>query len=228
MGADRVLPFDVQNAPGVTPGGEPGQVYIQGLGWVDAKSWTQDLLYDTEQLPAGATPAGQTYNYFRSTAFQLTGVRKTLLDTNIVVAQQLPSGWQAYVYGMGFRVHQRENVIGGGVFTTPADVQRVIGGGYGTFTTGNQKVEREGPLEAWPCPVGLTGPIMRTGAAATTWSAINNGVASLGATPPMDITINLSRELTFEGAVTFPYGINLDAICFLQLILFAYVAKPVR
>lgn len=226
MGAQ--FPMDVQSAPGVTPGPEPGQLWINGVGYVDAKSWTQDILFDTEQLPAGNTPAGTTYNFFRSTAFQLTGVRKSVLDTNIVVAQQLPSGWQMYVYGMGYRVAQRENVVGAGIFTSPADVQRILAGGFGQFMTGNQKIEREGPLETWPCPVGLTGPIMRTGAAATTWSSINNGVASMGAMPPMDITINLSRELTFEGSVTFPIGITLDAACFLQLILFGYVAKPVR
>lgn len=224
-------PFDMDPA-GIIETERAGEIVIPGVGTFDAKAWTQDLMWDTEEIGTVAVPpvvaAGEEYRFFRSTNFQITTVRKNRLDTNMVVEQQMPSGWKAWVYNMGFRVINMENAPGGGVFTTPEDVQRIMTGGVAQFITGNQKVEKEGPLEAFPCPIGMTGMIMRTGAAATTFSAVNNGIASLGATPNLDIAINLSRELTFEAVVRWPYGLQLDARCKLQMVLFCYVAKPVR
>lgn len=223
----QVLPMDVVNAGGIQSGGRPGVLNIPGIGMVDAKTWTEEVLYDTEIIATPA-PAGTIYNFFRSNIFTATGLPKNRLYNNMEVASQLPNMWNGYVYQIGVRVLNRENAVGGGIWTTANDIKRTLEGGYGEFVTGATKTERAGPLLTWACPIGLTGVHMRTNAGDTVFTALNNGVASLGATPPMDISINLSDEMTFNMPVTFFDGLILDVAVYLQVMLFLYIAKPVR
>lgn len=212
---------------GIMAGPQPGQIYVPGIGMVEVKDWTEGPIYDTEQLvtPVGA---GQTINFFRNLAFAPPLAAKDVRYTNMTTPSQLPSGWRAVVYGVGFRVLHNENVVGAGVFPTPEDVTRVLTEGVAQFITGNQKVEKEGPLTLFPCPFGISGPIEFAGPALHEVSALSNGTPALGAVPKMSIVIDLTNELTFGAEVTFPGGLILDANVFLQCILMAWISRPVR
>jgi len=212
----------------IVPGPRPGMLYIKSTGeYVDAKSWNEEPIYDSEVI---ATPfaAGNRVILFRNTNNFVTGVAKDLRYTNMVGQSQLPSGWFAQVNMMSIRVLQLETAAGSGLFTTPEDVQRILEEGVLTFETGNQKVEKEAPLYHWPCPIGPSGFGMRTGAAFTSFSAVNNGVPSFAATKELELPVVLSNELTFQATLTFPGGLTLDNNCIVQMILFTYMSKPLR
>lgn len=208
-------------------GPQPGTVWIEALQqWVDMKSWTQEPIYDTEII---VTPvaAGDEYIFFRNPAFP-AGIRKDLRHTNMVSQQQLPSGWIATIYMMDIKILFLETAVGSGLFTTPEDALRLFYQAVVRFETGNQKVEKEAPALFWPGPYGLTGNVERTGPGFTTFGTINNGVPSLGASVPLDLTIELSNELTFEGRIRFPGGLALDNNVLMQFTLHTYMSKPLR
>jgi len=208
-------------------GPQPGMVYIKALGqWVDMKSWTQEPIYDTELITTPVT-AGDEYTFFRDPAFP-TGVRKDLRHTNMVSQQQLPSGWYATIYLMSIKILFIETAAGSGLFTTPEDALRLYYQGVARFMTGNQKVEKEAPLVFWPSPLGLTGNIERTGPAFSSFGTVNNGVPSISATVPLELPIELSNELTFEGRIRFPGGLLLDNDTQIQFTLHTYMSKPLR
>ena len=208
-------------------GPQPGMVYIQAINqWVDMKTWTQEPIYDTEIITTPVT-AGDEYIFFRDPAFP-TGVRKDLRHTNMVSQQQLPSGWHATIYLMSVRIQFIETAAGSGLFSTPEDALRLYYQGVARFITGNQKIEKEAPLIFWPSPLGLTGNIERTGPGFSTFGTVNNGVPSLSATVPLDLPIELSNELTFEGRVRFPGGLTLDNDTQMQFTLHTYMSKPLR
>jgi len=190
------------------------------------KTWTQEPIYDTEVITTPVT-AGDEYIFFRDPAFP-TGVRKDLRHTNMVSQQQLPSGWNAIIYMMDIKVLSTETAVASGLFTTPEDALRLYYQAVARFETGNQKVEKEAPAIFWPGPYGLTGNIERTGPAVTTFGTVNSGVPSLGAVTPLELTIELSNELTFEGRVRFPGGLQLDNDTFMQFTLHTYMSKPLR
>jgi hypothetical protein len=194
--------------------------------YVDAVSWNEEPIYDSEQL---LTPvaAGARIVLFRNTNFP-AGVRKDLRYTNMVGQSQLPSGWYAQVNLMSIRVMQQETAAGSGLFTTAEDCQRIFEEGVLNFETGNQKVEKEAPLYMWPSPIGMAGVIENTGPAATRFSALNNGVPSFGAVKELELPIELSNELTFQATLTFPGGLTLDNNCMIQMTLFTYMSKPLR
>jgi len=210
---------------GIVPGPEAGQLWIPTIGWVDVKAWTQEPYYDTELI---TTPiaAGDEYIFFRNLSFP-TGVRKDDRFTNMTMSSQLPSGWQAIVYHISFRVLQMETAVAG-IFTTPEDVQRILSQGVARFIVADQKTEKRGPLEMWPCPFGMVGYVTRTGPAATTWSAVSNGLPSMASVPPNDIVINLVDELTFEARVVFRGAMNLDNDTYLQCLMLTWTSKQVR
>lgn len=210
---------------GVVPGPEAGQIYIPTVGWVQASSWSQYPIYDTEIITTPVA-AGDEYIFFRNLSFPV-GVRKDSRYTNMNNSSQLPSGWNAVVYRISFRVLMMETAVAG-VFTTAEDAQRLLTQGVAEFVIGNQKTEREGPLETWPCPYGMNASLTRTGPAATRWEAVNNGVPSLGSSPPSDIVINLLDELNFHAAVVFRGAMVLDANTMLQCLMDCWIAKPVR
>ena len=219
-------PSAAVDAP-IIQGPQPGMVYINAIDqWVDMKSWTQEPIYDTEIITTPIT-AGDEYTFFRNPAFP-TGVRKDERHTNMVGQQQLPSGWYATVYMMSIHILFLETAAGSGIFTTPEDAQRLYYEGVARFRTGAQKDDKEAPLLFWPSPLGLTGNIMRTGGAATSVGTINNGVPSLGAVVPLDLPIQLTNELTFEGRIRFPGGVTLDNDTQIQYVLHTYMSKPLR
>lgn len=209
------------------PGARPGWVFIKAINkWVDMKVWTQEPIYDTEVV---TTPiaAGDEYIFFRNPAFP-TGIRKDMRHTNMVSQQQLPSGWQATIYLMSIRIQFIETAANSGLFTTPEDAMRLFYQGVGRFRTGAQRDEKEAPLLFWPSPLGLTGVIERTGPAFSTFGAVNNGVPSLSATVPLELPIDLSEELTFEGRIRFPGGLILDNDTQIQFVLHTFMSKPLR
>ena len=222
----NAMPPEGVEAP-MIPGERPGWVYITAIKrWVDMRVWTQEPIYDTEVV---TTPiaAGDEYIFFRNAAFP-TGIRKDLRHTNMVSQQQLPSGWKATVYLMSVRIQFIETAAGSGLFTTPEDAMRLMYQGVARFRTGAQRDEKEAPLLFWPSPLGLTGAIERTGPAFSTFGAVNNGVPSLAATVPMELPIDLSEELTFEGRVRFPGGLLLDNDTQIQFVLHTFMSKPLR
>lgn len=225
---DPRMALPVPNEPGpggIIPGPKAGQIYIPSQGWVQADSWTQEEIYDTELIVTPVT-AGDEYVFFRNLTFPL-GARKDERFTSMTMPSQLPSGWHAVVFHVGFRVLSMETAAAG-VFTSPEDSQRILTQGVGSFIIGSQKTLKQAPLEMWPCPFGMNASIMRTGGAVTTWSAVNNGIPSIGATPPNDIVTNLYDELTFEARVVFRGAMLLDAQTFLQCVMRSWIAKPVR
>ena len=219
-------PMRDPDAP-IIQGPQPGMVYIRAINqWVDMKSWNQEPIYDTENVTTPIT-AGDEYTFFRDSAFP-TGVRKDLRHTNMVSQQQLPSGWFATIYMMSVHILFLETAAGSGIFTTPEDAQRLFYQGVARFRTGSQKDEKEAPLIFWPSPLGLTGNIERTGAGVTTFGTVNNGVPSLGAVVPLDLTIELTNELTFEARIRFPGAVTLDNDTMIQFVLHTYMSKPLR
>ena len=68
----------------------------------------------------------------------------------------------------------------------------------------------------------------RTGAAASTFGTVNNGVPSIAAVVPLELPIELSNELTFEGRIRFPGGLTLDLDTQIQFTLHTYMSKPLR
>lgn len=211
----------------IIPGPQPGMVFIRALGkYVDMRTWNQEPIYDSEVITSPIT-AGDEYTFFRDPAFP-TGVRKDLRHTNMVGQQQLPSGWYATIYMLSIHVLFLETAAGSGIFTTPEDAQRLFYQGVASFETGAQKVEKQAPLIFWPSPLGLTGNVERTGAGVTSFGTVNNGVPSLGAVVPLDLTIELSNELTFLGRIRFPGAVTLDNDTMLQFVLHTYMSKPLR
>lgn len=208
-------------------GSQPGTVYIKALGqWVDMKTWSQEPIYDTEIV---VTPisAGDEYIFFRNPTFP-TGARKDARHTNMIAQQQLPSGWYATVYMMSIHILFLETAAGSGIFTTAEDAERLYYQGVARFRTGAQKVEKEAPLIFWPSPLGLTGNIERTGPGLSTVGTLNNGVPSLGAVVPLELPIELTNELTFEGRIQFPGAVTLDNDVQIQFVLHTYMSKPLR
>lgn len=218
------LPIPGAGAGGISPGPMPGQIYVPGAGLVEVKDWTQEPVYDTELL---VTPiaAGTTYTFFRN--LNIAAVPKDARYTNMVTTQQLPSGWRAIVHGVHFKVLPME-VAGAGIPTTPEDMQRITYQGVVEFVTGNSKIERQGPMDMFPDPYGLSGPMAFAGGVLHEFSNLSNGVPSLGAMQKDDIVIDLTNELTFFATATFPGGLVLDNNCFLRCTLRAFVSKPVR
>ncbi len=203
--------------PQAYPGAEPGTIFIPGVGWQRMTDWTEQILYDAEQLPV-VIAAGQTINFFRN--LQIAGVPKTKLQTNMIAPSQMPSGWRGIIYGMHIMT-----AIG----TGHDDAQRIYGNAWADFTTGNQKLEKEGPLWAWPSPYGLTGLVSMGGLAAPREVAeINNGVPSPAAMGKMELTIDIVNELTFQGRVIFENAVTLDATVMLYFVLRAFIQKPIR
>lgn len=214
------------NAP-ITQGPQPGMLWLESRQeWVDAKSWNQEPIYDTEQL---VTPvaAGVDIVFYRNLAFP-NGVRKDLRYTNMVVTSQMPSGWYASVYMMCVQVLQTETGVGTGQFTTPEDVQRILMEGVMEFETGNQKTEKEAPLRFWPDPLGISGHVERTGPGFTSFSAMSNGVPAMTAVYPLELPIELNNELTFMATLRFPGGLTLDNNTFVQMSLHTFMSKPLR
>jgi hypothetical protein len=209
-------------------GPQPGSIWIEALQeWVDAKSWVDGVIYDTEIV---VTPfaAGNTLNFFRNLAFQATGVAKDARHTNMVTPSQLPSGWYAKVWGLSVRVLQLETALGSGLFTTPEDVQRALYEMVFRFTTGNQKIERDLPALMWPSPYGMSAEVMRTGGAWTTWSSVNNGVPAAGAMYELTFPIELVNELTFQGVLSAPGGLQLDNNIQVMMELHCIQSMPLR
>lgn len=190
------------------PGPQPGMIWVDALNdYVDARSWTDTVLYDTENL---VTPvaAGAITTYFRNLA--IAGVAKDMRMTNMTTPSQLPTGWYAKVWAVSVRVLERETALGSGLFTTPEDVKRILVEGVLQLMTGNLKTERFLPVLMNPSPYGMTGLAFRTGAAATLFSAVNNGVPASGAMYELTFPIELSNELVFQAFMTFPGGLQLD------------------
>jgi len=214
------------NAP-MVQGPRPGWVYLKQLDmWVEMANHTQEPIYDSE-LVITPVAAGDRYIFFRDPSFP-TGVRKDRRHTNMVSQQQLPSGWSAVIYQMSVRILFTETAAGSGLFTTPEDALRLYYEGVARFMTGSQKIQKEAPLVFWPSPLGVTGNITRTGAGFSSFGTLNNGIPSLSATIPLELPIELSNELTFEGQVEFPGGVTLDNNTMIQFILHTYMSKPLQ
>lgn len=209
------------------PGQKPGTIYIEALDeWVDAKTWSDTVIYDTEQI---VTPfaAGNQLVMFRNLAFP-AGVRKDLRYTNMVTPSQLPSGWYAKVWAMSVRVLQTETALGSGLFTTHTDVQRILTESVVTFRTGNQKIERELPALMWQGPHGISGVVEVTGPGFSQWSALSNGVPSGAALIEMNYPVELTNEITFDAIFTAPGGLQLDNNTFVMIELHAIQSIPLR
>lgn len=208
-------------------GPQPGTIWIEALQqWVDARTWVDGVIYDTELV---VTPfaAGDELIFFRNLTF-VNGVRKDARHTNMVTPNQLPSGWYAKVFAMSVRVLQLETGAGTGLFTTPEDVQRITFEAICRLRTGAEKTERELPAIMWPSPYGLTGVVTRTGPAWTTWSIVNNGIPSESAIDEMNYPIELTNELTFQGAFRAPGGLTLDGNAMVMMELHCIQSRPLR
>jgi hypothetical protein len=201
-------------------------IWIEAIQqWVDARSWSDEVIYDVENLVTPVAAGAQT-TFFRNLA--IAGVNKDRRQTNMVTPNQLPTGWYAKVWGVSLRVLQREIVAGGGLFTTPEDVKRILVEGVLQLTTGNLKNERWLPALMNPSPYGMTGIAERTGAAATLFSAINNGVPAQSAFMELSFPIELSNEMTFQAVYTAPGGLVLDNNTQIMVELHCIQSVPLR
>ncbi len=203
----------------IVPSNEPGVVFVEGAGFVKITDWQDTHVIDTELIPVGATPAGTVYNFFASQTFQLTGARKTLLDTNLTQQQMNPKGWTMLIGNICFTARP------GTLFD---DFQTIMASAYVRFLTGNDKIEREGLMTMFPSIYGLTGILhFETAGVAQEKSNSNNGTPAQNAIGKY-MPIQVGDMQTFRAEVSFPVGMTLAAQTALVCYMRVNMQKPVR
>ena len=124
-------------------------------------------IYDTQSISAGSVSAGTTYKFF---AVPLGQSSKTLLDTNLTTAGQLP---YANATVVGLRVHAYTR---GTSAITVGDYNQLLNNCTLTFKK-EDRVILECPLYMIPSGIGLTGAVSTNDSTTTILSAISNGMA---------------------------------------------------
>jgi len=181
--------------------------------------------YDTVLLPAAATPALLTF--FAVPLGQAGGVfipaaagAKTLADTNMELAGQLPGGYNFKL--LGFRAMYGWNM-------STQDLQAVINGAVFTFTIGSKPFLRT-PLRMIPSgngPFGTAATINTSG-----WPTLSNSYSI--AKKPLDLlqTQNFQVTLTWPGGAVVPNtaGATCQSAAGLPITIFldGFLYRPVQ
>lgn len=161
--------------------------------------------YDTNTIPlAGslsltyfALPIGQGQS-----SFGAAGVTKSLSDTNMDLAGQLPAGYNFRI--LGFRAQPAFNMVGsvGGAISS-GDAGNWSFGGVLIFTISSKPYLRV-PLDTIPAGVGPFGATQSNVAASTSslaahgWPALSNAF-TIGKKP-----LDLSQTQNFQTTLTWP------------------------
>jgi len=124
-------------------------------------------IYDTQSISAGAVAVGTQYNLF---SVPVGSSSKTLLDTNMTVAGQLPYS-EASIHGIRIHVYTRGSA-GIGV----NNYNQILNNCTMSFKKEDRTI-LEVPLYMIPSGYGLTGGVITT-ESTTTIEAVSNGVPS--------------------------------------------------
>lgn len=207
------------------PGAEPGKILVRNqltgeMEIVDVRDWTQSYVWDCELIPIGTviTPQ-QQMTFFANLNHQIApGARKLRVETSMTEPNRLPGHWRMIVTGIHFGFQP-------GSVMRP-DAQAVIQSAYISFVTGNQRIEREGPMWLFPFPWALAGSHSLDGSLAPTEiSQLQNGMPALSAVPkfaPIELPGNFAFQLTAQ----FDFGFTAIANLRLYAVLSGYLSKP--
>jgi hypothetical protein len=166
----------------------------------------QQALYDYQ---AYAAAGGTSFTFFQQPAGQSS---KTLADTNMTLAGQLPQGQAFLVTGM-------EVPFFSGASATPAiqvgqleDINAIYKAGFLTLTIGTKPYTQDAPIGVFPQSFGVSGlTAVATTVAATTEvrevSRIVGSPYSLSAGPLLlTPSVNFNVQIGFATAVALPSG----------------------
>lgn len=139
---------------------------------------------------------------------------KSLADTNLQVAGQLPRGNLLLCTGIEFHIFPGVNPGRGGVADATAghfvnDMYLLLKAGVVQFTVSNRNYIEDGPLINFPPLnrlVGFSGSATNTTAAASLYSEI--GYAAAGGQSYALVPILLSPNQAFSVSVTFPAAVT--------------------
>lgn len=197
--------------PGVTATGKPGELHIEGVGIRKFADMRQGVIYDQVTLVTSIT-AGTEYVWFRDLA------GKNKFQTNMTQQAALPQGNEAIVY--------RINVMPD-VKAIPADIEKVIAGGYGAFVMDDDNTRKEGPLPIFASAYGLYGNMMTT-VNDSVEGVVSNGVPSPGAQPRLMIPEYIAEGRTFRFSMWFFTAVTLSEDMLCWVILDVLKTRPLR
>lgn len=179
-----------------------------------------EALYDYQAMPAAG---GTSFTFFQQPAGQSS---KTLADTNMTLAGQLPQGQAFLVTGI-------EVPFFSGASATPAiqvgqleDINAIYKAGFLTFTIGTKPYTQDAPIGVFPAPFGVSGlTAVATTVAATTEvrevARVVGAPYSLAAGPLLlTPSVNFNVQIGFSTAVALPstadgrFGVRLKGMLY--------------
>jgi len=206
--------FGQQFPPGITPTGNPGEFYIEGVGVRTFADMRQDMIWDRVGGSIGtAIAAGDDFVFFRDTQ------DKSRYETSMRQQSTLPLGQEGLIYRIGAMPD---------IMETAEDQQLMIQGGFVDFVLDDNNIVKSGPMWTFPCAYGTYGNIMTTEATETP-GCITNGVPSAGANPRLMLPHYLSNGRSFRADITYYEAVTITAAdAYLWVLLDALITRPVR
>jgi hypothetical protein len=193
----------------ITAGAIPGTYIINGE-LVDLGDWTETPIYDSEVIPIATNiGAQQTIRFFSNLNFQLTNARKVKVQTSMTEPSRLPQHWRAIITNIHFGFQPGT--------VNRVDVENIMASTYLRFVTGDQRIERDGPMWTFPFKWGIAGPLAIVAGVATEVSEFQNGVVAdnaVGKKLPIYLPGNYPfyLEATFDLPFTTVGAVNLYAV----------------
>jgi hypothetical protein len=218
----------------INQGLDPGKIQVfnpvtRQNEWIDLTDWTESVIVDSENIPAGTViTAQQQLVLFSNLNHQITTVAKLRpsVECNLVRPNQLPASWKMIVKGLHLGIVSAGEV--------PIQQHRAyLDSVYGLFRINNQRTEREGPMSFFGFPYGLGGMVAADGAlGAVERTVLSNGVVAPTAQHdrlPIYISDNMTFDFTASFAFAIPAVINLVPCVAVRLTawMVGYIQKPV-
>lgn len=203
-----------QFPPGITPTGNPGEFYIEGVGVRVFADMRQDMIWDRVGGSIGtAIAAGDEFIFFRDTQ------DKNRYETSMRQQSSLPLGQEGLIYAINAMPDVNEIV---------EDQKLMIGGGFGKFVLDDNNEVKSGPLWTFPSRYGIYGNQMTT-EATSEQGVVTNGVPSAGANPRLMLPHYLSNGRSFRFDITYYEAVTITATdAYLWVLLDALITRPVR
>jgi hypothetical protein len=194
--------------------------------------------YDTATIPAAGSlsltyfqiPIGQGQSVFGA-----AGVTKSLADTNMDLAGQLPAGYNFRI--LGFRCQPAFNMVGSvGAAISSGDAGAWSFGGVFQFTIASKPYLRV-PLDTIPAGMGPFGVTQSNVAASTSsltahgWPALSNaftiGKKPLDLSQTQNFSVNLSWPIVVPVTTTKPTAAATPGL-FVRVYLDGFLYRPIQ